>query len=309
MLDMKPDSAREPASATALTIAVHFLMLVLSLLAVSSLQGVPALFGVNLPFWILVIAWVLALPFFLLRSLNVATMRAFGAKPATVPQAPNLERLWHQVLKRAGVPSDRYRLLIVADEQPSVGKDAGWHVVTVSQLAVDELSWDEMTAILAQRLGRHAGINAAIFSLALWIALPVVLWLGIGWLVWRLIKVLRGLSRGFHAAGDAVNPKTEGQAAVGLAFYLIGLACLLVIACISIILVIPAAVAVMGVLVLRAIERWHEYHADQFAVRLGYGPQLVSALSQLRVWEEPRGPLQRIFSPFPTIEARLRKLS
>ena len=66
----------------------------------------------------------------------------------------------------------------------------------------------------------------------------------------------------------------------------------------------------IGDLVLMRVSRKHEYYADQFAVKCGYGDSLLSALYQLNeiAMNEPRSFFKELFNTHPPLVKRIEML-
>lgn len=104
-------------------------------------------------------------------------------------------------------------------------------------------------------------------------------------------RAIRGVSRAFGNVGDGVKPKTEFQAGIGLAFYLVAFACFIVLLVIALSLAIVALFSLLVALVTAWLARRAEVAADALTARAGSGPALRHALRWLRDFDGPDRPV------------------
>jgi Zn-dependent protease with chaperone function len=252
--------------------------------------GLPALAGVAstvsllpltalalLPFWV-VINLVTDVPFVLLFVAYILTGSAlcfpstqrllltvfFGARDPTPRELETLEPAWHNVLEAADIDRDRY-VLAVTDTPQIDAIAAGGRIVAVSRLTLTLLPPDELEAALAHELGHHLGFHSVSRMAALWLEAPILLFARLGiWLelaayalaLWFAWQEDFGLAIGALLAGLGVRIADS---------------------------LVPAALGAAGLVhaVRRMFGRFSTYQADQTAVDLGYGDEMVDLLERM----------------------------
>jgi len=224
----------------------------------------------GVPLWLGYGAWALSACLYGLRPVQLALARLLW--PVRRPSAAEQERLdlvWSRVLRRAAVSELRFRIWVVdlADVNAHcVGRD----LICVTTGALAELGDRELAGVLAHELGHHLRMHTAAAAFLVWVLLPLqaVALIGTG-LAMPLASLARWLS-GFEFT-PAVKRRTLltlGRSETGLrAFF--------------------AAPGMLAFAVKNAASRRAEYQVDAYAVDLGFGTELLSALR----WFETCAPL------------------
>lgn len=254
---------------------------------------------------VLICLWVVGLPILLVKPLNVAVLRLAGAGVPSEPEHARLEPAWRDVLSRAGVAPNRYELVVVGSGLP-VDLDLGWHVVTVDSRTIRLLDREELSGILAQRLARQTGWVAPLLGLCAWLALPLVLFLGICSL---LAFFAYAIARGAGAAAKDNLPKDEGQLGCWLLVLVLGFVALALTLAIGLTVLLYLVVAMVIVVGTAWLARNADLAADAVAMGWGYRAPMVAALTKLDAdQDEPTGWL-RLVSTTAGPQAHLRRCS
>lgn len=194
--------------------------------------------------------------------------RLYRARQPTTDELTRLSEPWQAVLNRAGVPADRYRLM-VSDLDDLNAYATGGYGVVVTSLAVRRLRPRQLEAALAHELGHHLNLDLVPRVLMQQLMLPIRA-------VWWLVRTLWGGIRAV-ARGTLTSPSCLGMLVI-----VIGLiAGFLLFRTLA----VPAAIAVAGAALGRLALDRAEYDADDVAVRLKYGSTLLAVL---RMFERRR---------------------
>jgi Zn-dependent protease with chaperone function len=237
----------------------------LPLLLLLEFTGVPLRIGYGF--------WALSACLYGLRSVQLALARLlWPVRRPTAAEQERLDRVWSQVLRRAGVSERRFRIWVVdlADVNAHcVGRD----LICVTTGALAELGDRELSGVLAHELGHHLRMHTAAAAFLVWVLLPLqaVALIGTG-LAAPLAALGRRLSGIEIAAGvkrRMLRTLSRLETAVRAAF---------------------AAPGMLAFAVKNAASRRAEYQVDAFAVDLGFGAELLSALR----WFEACAPAPRL---------------
>lgn len=203
----------------------------------------------------------------------------FNARTPTPRELETLEPAWHNVLDAAGIPHDRY-VLAVSDSPHVEAVAAGGHIVAVSRLALTIFPPGELEAALAHELGHHLGLHSTGRQIALWLEAPILLFARMGqWL--ELAAYVLALLFAWQAASSSSEVTITSMES----FEEWGPAVAAVIAGLGVRVashLVPTALGVSGLLhaVRNMLGRFSIYYADQIAVDLGYGDELVELLER-----------------------------
>lgn len=240
--------------------------------------------------WLLAIAWVTsgALVFWPVAEAMFAQYLLGGRRPLPDEQAV-LGPMWQAVCDHTRVDGTKYSLWIEDSSEVNAYASAG-HIVMVTTRALRG-DPQQMSAVLAHELGHHAGGHAWSGLLMWWYSLPARFAL-------RLALVLLDLALYIISIFSYLA-------------YLLAVVALIVIAVIVIgtlpfLLLLPLIPFVVAI-----ADRRAELRADQFAVRNGYGPWLLTALQEIHHEEtiSPRpGPLARALASHPSAAQRIDAL-
>jgi Zn-dependent protease with chaperone function len=203
----------------------------------------------GLPLWAAYGFWFASAACYTLRPAQVAMARLlWPVRRPTAAERERLERIWQHVSVRAGVGDRRFQLRVVDLPQAnahSIGRD----LVCVTIGALDQLGDRELAGVLAHELGHHLRMHTATSAFLVWVLLPLQCLALLGSVIAALAPAL-GRLLGQRAAADLGR-------LIGALFGAPG----------------AAAFAIKN-----AAGRGAEYRVDAFAVDIGLGAELLSAL-------------------------------
>jgi Zn-dependent protease with chaperone function len=217
--------------------------------------------AIGVPLWIGYGLWALSACLYGLRPVQLAFARLLWPvrRPGPVEQA-RLDEVWRRVLRRAAVPERRFRIWVVdlADVNAHcVGRD----LICVTTGALAELGDRELAGVLAHELGHHLRMHTAAAAFLVWVLLPLqaVALLGTA-LALPLAGCARLLSDYDHLSAvkrPALVLLSRAETALRGLF---------------------AGPGILAFAVKNAASRRAEYQVDAYAVDLGFGTELLSAL-------------------------------
>ncbi|WP_180290503.1 M48 family metalloprotease [Streptomyces sp. TLI_171] len=188
--------------------------------------------------------------------------RRLGMRLPEPAEAERLAVVWEQVTRRAGVRPGTYRLWVQDRAELNATATAG-HIVGVTRHSLDRLSNAQLAAVLAHELGHHVGGHTWAGLLADWYSLPAR----------TLARLTFRLASALLASRNPAGVGCGGCLVLTTPFVLIdvlyveGLWWLF----------LPAALAPLFVTLLK---RRAERRADDYAVGLGFGPDLAAVVLQ-----------------------------
>lgn len=187
-------------------------------------------------------------------------VKMLGARTPTPGELDRLEPLWREVAQANHFAPNRF-VLAVADGDDLNAFACGGHLLVVSSFAVERLTDDELTGVLAHELSHHLGGHTVALTVAQWMSLPIIA-------VARLGFIVRNLS---DRATVAVARKHPNLRFIGIA--------------ISFVLTLASRVMLLGLVIAQtlgnAVGRGAEYQADRRAFEMGFGAELLSALKHV----------------------------
>lgn len=289
----KPAGGRRPGGGTLLTVLPLAVLAVAATLIVipivSWLWGQSKLWTV-----ILLGAWIaIAAAHFIKPTQSLVAYRLYRAREPTPDELARLREPWQSVLARAGIPLDRYRLM-VSDLNDLNAYASGGYGVVVTSLAVRRLRPRQLEAVLAHELGHHLRLDLVPRVLMQQLLLPIrAVW----WLGRTLWTAVRAAGRGALAAPSCLSVLLVGIVAIVALLLFRSLAA-------------PAVIALVGAALGRLALDRAEYDADEVAVRLGLGSVLLAVLEMFeRRQSQDRGPLDRALGIQPLLNRRIERLS
>jgi Zn-dependent protease with chaperone function len=215
----------------------------------------------GLPLWTGYALWASTACLYGLRPVQLALARLLWPVRRPVPaEQARLDEVWQRVLRRAAVSERRFRIWVVdlADVNAHcVGRD----LICVTTGALSELGDRELAGVLAHELGHHLRMHTAAAAFLVWVLLPLqaVALLGNGFAL-----PLAGCAR--LLSGGRAAPAARRGALIALARAETGVRALF------------AGPGALAFAVKNAASRRAEYQVDAYAVDLGFGTELLSAL-------------------------------
>jgi Zn-dependent protease with chaperone function len=242
--------------------------------AVAAIAPVLAL----LPAWLLAVAafwWVIVqfyyasfavfatLWFFAGGSLFVRPVqrlvlqRLLGARSPSRAERDTLQRSWQIVAQANHIPPGKF-VLAVSDSEDLNAFASGGHLVVVSSWAINNLSRDDLSGVLAHELSHHLGMHTIALTVGQWLTIPIVLLAKIGFLLQNVA----------HAATDVFITRSTLGSMLGKT--LTGF--------ITIISWLFLSVITASQYIGNAVGKGAEFKADQTVVAMGFGKPLLNAL-------------------------------
>lgn len=205
-------------------------------------------------------AMLLGVVLFLRPVQRLVFIRMLGARTPTHSEFNRLDPLWCAVAQANHFSPHRFVLAVVESDDLNAFA-CGGHLLVVSSFAVDNLTDDELTGVLAHELSHHLGGHTIALTIAQWMSLPIIA-------VARLGLAVRNLS---DRATVAVSHRYPNLRFIGIAA--------------SFVLTIASRVMLLGLVIAQllgnAVGRGAEYQADRRAFEMGFGSELLSALKHV----------------------------
>ena len=211
-----------------------------------------------IPFALFAIVWFLLGGLLFVRPIQrIALQRLLGARTPTRAERDTLQRSWHIVAQANHIPPGKF-VLAVADSEDLNAFASGGHLVVVSSWAIENLSQDNLSGVLAHELSHHLGMHTIALTIGQWLTIPIVLLAKIGFLLQNVA----------HAATDVFITKSSLGSLVGKT--LTGF--------ITIISWLFLSMITVSQYIGNAVGKGAEFKADETVVAMGFGRQLLNAL-------------------------------
>jgi Zn-dependent protease with chaperone function len=218
-------------------------------------------------------------------------LRLLGAREPTRHERESLDAAWRPIMRRNMLEQRRF-VFAVVDTDALNAFACGGHLVLVSSHAVERLTTEKLSGVIAHELSHHLGLHTVSLTIAQWMILPVVLLSRVGM---RLRAIAEDATHAFARRLPLLHA--------------LGLFVAAFLHVVSWLLMLNVSLANM---LGNAASRATEFHADRRAARLGFGHALLAAM---REWEslaprEARGNVwQRVFASHPPMRLRINKLA
>jgi Zn-dependent protease with chaperone function len=204
-------------------------------------------------------AWLAGSLCYTVRPVQLGMARLlWPMRKPTAAEARRLAPVWSRVVDRAGVAGDRFRIRVV--DLPEVNAHSvGRDVICVTVGALDQLGDRELAGVLAHELGHHLRMHTSAAAFLVWVLLPLQ---GVA---------LIGAALAYPLAIAAYSLEDCGaDMAVLPARCLKGTA--------GALRIVFAGPGLLAFAAKNAAGRVAEYRVDAFAVEVGLGAELLSAL-------------------------------
>ncbi|KHF43188.1 M48 family metalloprotease [Saccharomonospora viridis] len=232
------------------------------------------------PAWLLF--WLVAGGLAFTSRFEPMVARLMGLRQPTAWEKRLLETVWGRVTARAGIASNSYTLWVQDSSEINASASLGT-TIAITRGALSQLSPEELEAVLAHELGHHQLGHSTVAFLLYFYGLPVDL-------------VMRFLGRVLWSTILSSGPGS-------VVFCLFAVTAMMVFPL--------TAVLLMSGPLSRYHSRRSEFAADEFAAKLGYGPQLAAVFQNWidRGWEDhTTGWPARIMSTHPPLGERVLRL-
>lgn len=221
----------------------------------------------GVPLWLGYGLWLVSALCYGMRPVQLAMARLlWPIRRPTESERSRLERIWRHVIAQAGVRGRRFRIRVV-DLPEANAHSVGRDLVCVTTGALEQLGDRELAGVLAHELGHHLRMHTSVSAFLVWVLLPLQ---GIALLGSLLAKPIAALANTLSWERRPVGGHVGQRWLRGFARAAFRLG--------HGIRVIFAAPGVAAFAAKNAAGRSAEYRVDAFAVDIGLGPELLSAL-------------------------------
>jgi len=250
------------------------------------------------PLWLSYSLWLVSALCYGLRPVQLAMARLlWPIRQPVEAERERLEQIWRHVITQAGVRGGRRFRIRVVDLPEANAHSVGRDLICVTTGALDQLGDRELAGVLAHELGHHLRMHTSVSAFLVWVLLPLQ---GIALLGSLLATPVAALANalgteqhpmdGFGAdARSADRYSLHGHGVHGHGVHGHGVhghrGRRWISGCARAALrlghgirVVFAAPGVAAFAAKNAAGRSAEYRVDAFAVDIGLGPELLSAL-------------------------------
>ncbi len=216
--------------------------------------------------------------------------RLLGARRPYEHERDTLQRAWLVVAQANHIPPSRFVLAVVeADDVNAFA--CGGHLVVVSSFAIDNLSHEQLTGVLAHELSHHLGSHTVALTVAQWLSLPIVVLAQIGFFLQNIA----------HAASSSFAPQSKVAQKIEKVF----------VALLTAMSWIFLAALTLSQRIGNIVGKGTEFKADERAVDMGFGKELSSALRKVvdaGMGERPTNWRDRLISAHPPARTRVARI-
>ncbi len=259
-------------------------------LAVAVFWWITAWF-IDISYFVFAGVWLLAgVILFLQPTQKLVLRRLLGARKPSARESEKLQRAWSIVAQANHLRPSQFVLAVIdADDVNAFA--SGGHLVVVSSFAVDNLSHEQLTGVLAHELSHHLGSHTVALTIAQWLSLPIIALARIGF-------YLQNVAR---AASSSFAPQSQIVHVVERIF-------------VSLLTVI-SKLFLLGLTVSQQIGnlvgKGTEFKADERAIDMGFGKELSSALRHVvdsGLADRPSNWRDKLISAHPPARTRVARI-
>lgn len=254
-------------------------------------------FFTTIPFPIFAVVWFAAGALLFLRPVQrLVLIRLLGARTPTRSENDALQRAWRPVAQANHIPVGKF-VLSVTDSDDLNAFASGGHLVVVSSWAINNLSQNELSGVLAHELSHHIGMHTIALTIGQWLSLPIIVLARVGFFFQNIA----------HAATDTFAQQSAGASFVGRT----------IAGILTIVSWVFLAMISLAQIIGNVAGKGAEFKADETAIAMGFGRELRDALRLVISsgnGERPTHWRDRIVTAHPPartrvarIEAQLRK--
>ena len=243
------------------------------------------------PYWAFAGVWLhLGVSLFWQPAQRLLLQRLIGARTPSRREHERLQLAWSVVAQRNLIPSSRFVLAIVDSDDLNAFATGG-HLMIVSSWAVENLTDDELTGVLAHELSHHLGMHTVALTVSQWLTVPIVLFARVGYLLQNVAE----------AAGDAIERRSAGAALVGRT----------VAGLLTIVSWLFLGTITVAQYIGNTVGKGAEFAADTRAVEMGFGKPLMRSLRRVvetGSGERPTNWRDRLVSAHPPARTRVARI-
>lgn len=250
---------------------------------------VRLLFDLRFP-WFVAGFLALGLLLFVRPFQAVVLTPILGARHPLPDEAARIGPIWEQIARANHLPPDRYVVRVLPSDDLNAFA-CGGHLVVVTSFAARELSASQLRGVLAHELSHHLGMHTVAITLGHWLSAPVVALARIGFFLENVA----------HAAAGSFGRRSRAIEFAG-----------------TVAANLVKAVSWIFTAALRAgdalgnyVGHSSEFEADRRAVRMGFGPELASALRHVLArgsGTRPIGWRGRLAASHPAARTRVARI-
>jgi len=259
-------------------------------LAVAVFWWITTLF-MNVSYLVFAGIWLLSgIILFLQPTQKLVLRRLLGARKPTAVEKEKLQRAWSLVAQANHLRPSQFVLAVIdADDVNAFA--SGGHLVVVSSYAVDNLSHEQLTGVLAHELSHHLGSHTIALTIAQWLSLPIIALARIGF---YLQNVARAASSSFAPRSQVVQMLER-----------------VLVSFLTVISKIFLFALTISQQLGNIAGRGTEFKADERAVDMGFGKELSSALRHVvdsGLGERPSNWRDKLTSAHPPARTRVARI-
>jgi Zn-dependent protease with chaperone function len=259
-------------------------------LAVAVFWAVASIFF-NTSYFVFAGIWLAAgIILFLQPTQKLVLRRLLGARKPFVDEKEKLDRAWNVVAQANHLRPSQFVLAVIDAEDVNAFASGG-HLVVVSSYAVDNLTHEQLTGVLAHELSHHLGYHTVALTIAQWLSVPIVVLARIGF---RLQNIAR-------AASSSFAPQSQIVQRVEQVF----------VALLTVVSWVFLAALTLAQTVGNIVGKGTEFKADERAIQMGFGKELSSALRHViddGVDDRPTNWRDRLISAHPPARTRVARI-
>lgn len=215
----------------------------------------------HIAYWQFALAYLAAVVLLFLRPVQALVLAPLlGAHRPTADQHARMQRAWQPVAQSNGINHEAYVLAVLPSNELNAFA-CGGHLVVVTSFALDTLTPNELSGVLAHELSHHLGLHTVALTVEHWFSIPVLVLARVGFFLQNVA----------HAATDSFVSHSTALSAVGRA-----IASLLTAAS-----WIFLAGLVLNRMISNTVSRNAEFEADARVVAMGFGEHLRDALQRV----------------------------
>lgn len=229
----------------------------------------------------------------------------FKFREPVLAERSHMSHPWGEVLRRAGIPTGKYRLWVEDNNELNAGA-CGGNIVSITRGAM-RYQGEHLGAIMAHELGHRINGHTYPGLLAWWYSQPLAI---IKRIAWSVLRVAVALLR-FISYLD-IRVALVGYLAIGAVYFFIlfGLVSAIIWAWRTF---WPSVIVLALAWVLSpVIGRMAEHRADRTAVQLGYGDALVAVFREWQAMgadEHSQRSLRALWTAsHPPLHSRIRRI-
>jgi Zn-dependent protease with chaperone function len=259
-------------------------------LAVAVFWWITSLF-VNVSYFIFAGVWLCAgIILFVQPTQKLVLRRLLGARKPQPEEKAKLQKAWSVVAQANHLRSSQFVLAVIdADDVNAFA--SGGHLVVVSSYAVDNLTHEQLTGVLAHELSHHLGYHTVALTVAQWLSLPIVILARIGFSVQNVAR----------AASSSFAPQSRVVQIIEKVF----------VALLTVVSYVFLAALTVAQTIGNVVGKGTEFKADERAIQMGFGKELSSALRHVieeGSGDRPTNWRDRLISAHPPARTRVARI-